>query len=201
MQRAQRVGLPQSFATPAALLCAALLSGPVLAQSIPDGRVVSGRLSFDGHATAGDFIGSTNTVTGRLSGAPDLTRVRGWVEAPVQTLKTENNRRDKDLNKSMESGKYPTLRFDLAGMSRVGGSRDSTAVILHGGLTLHGVTRKVDLPATIQFSGSDARLRSDFPVSLKDYRIGGLSKLLGMLKMYDKIEVHADLVFRLAGSG
>jgi hypothetical protein len=55
----------------------------------------------------------------------------------------------------------------------------------------------VELPASVQFTGTDARVRTDFPLNLKDYRIGGLSKLLGMLKMYEDIEVHADLVFRL----
>ena len=176
---------------------------PALArpQGIPAGRVVSGTLSFDGHATAGDFTGSTTSVIGQSTAASDVTGLKGWVEAPVRTLKTGNGKRDKDLNKSMESEKYPTMRFDLATVSRIGGSGDSAEVTLHGGLTLHGVTRNVDLPATIRFAGSDARLRTEFPLSLKDYHIGGLSKLLGMLKMYDKIEVHADLVFRLARSG
>jgi hypothetical protein len=55
---------------------------------IPNGRVSSGTLSFDGHATMGDFTGTTRTVTGQLTGAPDISSVRGWVEAPVQSLKT-----------------------------------------------------------------------------------------------------------------
>jgi hypothetical protein len=38
-------------------------------------------------------------------------------------------------------------------------------------------------------------VRSDFPLNLKDYRIGGLSKMLGMLKMSEEIEVHVDLTF------
>ena len=67
--------------------------------------------------------------------------------------------------------------------------------VLHGALVIHGVTRKVDLPGTLQFQGPRARVRSDFPLRLKDYRIGGLSKMLGMLKMYDDIEVHVDLLF------
>lgn len=165
---------------------------------IPDGRVTSGKLSFDGRATAGDFVGTTTTVSGELTGAADLTKVRGWVEAPVKTLKTGNGKRDKDLNKSMESDKYPVLRFDLARVSRTGGTEDSVGVMLHGALAIHGVTRKVDLPGTIQVSGSTARVRTDFPLNLKDYRIGGLSKLLGMLKMYEDIRVHADIVFGLA---
>ena len=39
--------------------------------------------------------------------------------------------------------------------------------------------------------------QSDFPLNLKDYRIGGLSKLLGVLKMYENIEVHVDVLFEL----
>jgi polyisoprenoid-binding protein YceI len=176
-------------------------SAPAAAQlnrPIPDGRIVSGTLSFDGHATAGDFVGTTTTVSGQLTGGSDLTDVRGWVEAPVRSLKTGDGKRDKDLNKSMESDKYPALRFDLVRISRNGGVGDSVGVVLHGALGIHGVTRNVDLPGTIRFSGSTARVRADFPLNLKDYRIGGLSKLLGMLKMYETIEVHTDLVFQLA---
>jgi polyisoprenoid-binding protein YceI len=184
--------------------CAMLIGAPAQAQqnrSVGNGRVISGSLSFDGHATAGDFTGTTDSVSGQLKGATDLIGVRGWVEAPVRTLKTGNGKRDKDLNKSMESEKYPVMRFDLARVSRNGGSADSVGVTLHGTLQLHGVSRNVDLPATIQFAGTNARVRTEFPLNLKDYRIGGLSKLLGMLKMYENIEIHTDLVFQLGAGG
>ena len=176
----------------------ALLSMPIPAQvtrPVPNGKASSGTLSFDGHATAGDFTGTTRTVSGQLQGAADLSGVRGWVEAPVATLKTGNGKRDKDLNKSMESEKYPVLRFELAGITPTGGSGDSVGVLLRGALKIHGVSRNVELPGTIQFQGRKARVRSDFPLNLKDYRIGGLSKLLGMLRMYEDIKVHADVVF------
>lgn len=169
-------------------------------RAIPDGRLTSGTLSFDGHATAGDFVGKTTTVSGQLTGASDVTGVRGWVEAPVVTLKTGDGKRDKDLNKSMESDKFPQLRFELARVSRTGGSEDSLAVILHGALAIHGVTRQVDLPGSVHIAGSTARVRTSFPLNLKDYRIGGLSKMLGMLKMYENIEVHTDLVFQLGAA-
>jgi polyisoprenoid-binding protein YceI len=183
---------------------AALILGAVVSAAaqephpIPDGRLASGTLSFDGHATVGDFTGATNTVTGQLTGSADLSGVRGWVEAPVESLKTGDGKRDKDLNKSMESGKYPTIRFELVRIAPAGGAGDSVPVVLHGALVIHGVTRDVELPAAIRFEGTTARLRSDFPLNLKDYRIGGLSKMLGMLKMNEKIEVHTDLVFQLA---
>jgi polyisoprenoid-binding protein YceI len=162
---------------------------------IPNGRVESGTLSFDGHATVGDFVGVTKTVSGEITGGADIRAIHGWVEAPVRTLTTKNGKRDKDLNKSMESDKYPNIRFELSGITPRAGTADSMGAVLHGVLVIHGVDRKVDLPGTLQFQGSKARVRLDFPLNLKDYRIGGLSKMLGVLKMYDDIEVHVDLLF------
>lgn len=179
------------------LLAGASMGSAQTTHSIPDGRITSGTLSFDGRATAGDFVGTTSAVSGQLTGASDVTGVRGWVEAPVNTLKTGNGKRDKDLNKSMESDKFPVLRFELARVTRAGGTADSLGVVLHGTLAIHGVTREVELPGTVQLSQSAARVRTDFPLNLKDYRIGGLSKMLGMLKMYEDIKVHCDLVFQL----
>ncbi|HEV8177868.1 MAG TPA: YceI family protein [Gemmatimonadales bacterium] len=184
----------------AILACQALAgNGAVSAQAraVPSGHVESGTLSFDGRATVGDFVGTTKVVSGQLTGAPALSGVHGWVEAPVRTLATGNGKRDKDLNKSMESGKYPNIRFDLSAITAKGGTPDSVPAMLHGALVIHGVTRKVDVPGTVKYEGAKARLRSSFPLSLKDYRIGGLSKALGMLKMYDDIQVHVDLLFSL----
>src|SRR3982751_1762724 len=75
--------------------------------------LVSGTLSFVGHATVGDFVGSTSTVSGAAAG--DLASLRGWVEAPVATLATHNKRRDRDLRASMEVDRYPTMRLDVSG--------------------------------------------------------------------------------------
>jgi polyisoprenoid-binding protein YceI len=165
---------------------------------IPNGRLTAGTLSFDGHATAGDFTGKTSTMTGETSGAPDLSGVRGWVEAPVESLKTGDRKRDKDLNKSMETSRYPKLRFELSRITPKQSSGDSIPVTLLGTFILHGVTRNVELPGVIEFEGTTARVRSDFPLNLKEYRIGGLSKMLGLLKMNENIEVHVNLLFALA---
>jgi polyisoprenoid-binding protein YceI len=166
-----------------------------LGGAIPSMRLASGTLSFDGHATVGDFTGTTTTVTGEMVGGESLAAVRGWVESPVKTLDTGDGKRDKDLNKSMESDKYPAMRFELTGVTPAGGSVDTAAVQLQGKLTLHGVTRDVTLPGRVWKDGDALRLRSDFPLDLSDYEIGGLSKMLGMLRMQEGIEVHVDLTF------
>lgn len=162
---------------------------------IPPLRVAEGTLSFDGHATVGDFTGTTRTLSGESTGGDGVGEVRGWVEAPVGTLKTGNRRRDRDLNKSMESDRYPTMRFELTGVTPKRVAPESAAVVLHGMLTLHGVTREVDLPARLVLEAGRLRLRSDFPLDLGDYEIGGLSRMLGTLRMSEDIEVKVDLIF------
>jgi hypothetical protein len=67
-----------------ALFCAALVGAvqpPNLAAqldgAIPSMRLASGRLSFDGHASVGDFTGTTTTVTGEMTGGESLARCAG----------------------------------------------------------------------------------------------------------------------------
>jgi polyisoprenoid-binding protein YceI len=171
---------------------------PAGAQSptpIPAGSVREGVLSFDGRATAGDFTGTTSTVTGELRGAPTLADAAGWVEAPVKTLVTGNGRRDKDLNKSMQSDSFPVIRFELAGVDSIRADGDSTLASLRGQLIIHGVTRDAHLPSVLTFTPDGVRVRTTFPLNLKDYKIGGLSKMLGMLKMHPDIVVHVDVRF------
>ena len=166
-------------------------------RAVPAGTVAQGKLSFDGRASVGDFIGTTTTVTGEITGGPELDAVRGWVEAPVATLKTGNDRRDRDLNKSMESAEHPTMRFDLDGVTAAG-TGDSVPVTLKGRLTLHGVERAVELPGLARFGSDQVQVRADFPLNLKDYKIGGLTKMMGMLRMYEDIKVHVDVTFRFS---
>jgi len=168
---------------------------------IPRAVVDSGTLSFDGHASVGDFVGTTQVVTGEIAGGAGLADVRGWAETPVKTLKTANDHRDRDMNKSMESEQYPTIRFDLEGVTVGAESADSATITMHGTFQIHGVSRPVDLPAWVAFLPEGIHVHSDFPLNLKDYKIGGLTKFLGVLKMYPDIQVHIDLHFRPDSAG
>jgi polyisoprenoid-binding protein YceI len=185
-----------------AVLLLSLAGAPLAAQApidrtIPDGTVRQGTLSFDARATTGDFSGTTTSVTGEMHGG-GLPEVRGWVEAPVRTLGTGNQRRERDLYKSMESEKYPTIRFELTGVAASESGSDSVNVALHGRFIIHGVTREATVPASVAFHPEGIRVRGETLLNLKDYKIGGLSKALGMLKMDEKILVHLDLLFGAA---
>lgn len=176
-------------------LCLALAPAVLAAQAWPTASVIEGTLSFDGKGTPGAFTGTTRTVSGVMQGAASLAEVRGYVEAPVSTLDTDNDRRDRDLNKSMESDKYPMIRFDLEQVVVKSETDSGAEAVLGGKLTLHGVTKDVELPSTVERTGDRVRVKTDFPVNLKDYEVKGLSKVLGILKMNEHIVVHVDVTF------
>jgi len=164
----------------------------------PNAQLQSGTLSFTGHSTFGDFVGTTTAVSGGVSGGADVASARGWVEATVASLSTRNSHRDGDLRSSMEAAKYPTMRFDLAGLSVESAAAPPDTVIgtLRGTLTIHGVTRDVAIPATLIAAADTIDVGGAFPLDLADYRIGGLTRLFGTLRMQRNIEVRFHLRFQ-----
>lgn len=179
-----------------AAVALALVALPAAAQQvIPSGQVREGTLSFDGHATTGNFVGTTTTVGGEMHGGPELTSVRGFVEARVTTLKTGNGHRDRDLNSSMETARYPTMRYELTGVVPGPAVEGGRQVTLVGRLTIHGITRDEQLTAVLHPLPDAVRVTTSFQLDLKDYQIGGLSKMLGFLRMDREIQVHVDVTF------
>ena len=165
------------------------------AQGVPDASTVHGTLAFDAHATLGAFTGVTKTITGALTGASSIGGVHGWVEAPSKSLSTNNGHRDSDMAGSLESEKFPVIRFDLDSVTPGETQGDSIAVTLQGRFTLHGKTRAASVPGFVWLTPTESRFRGSLPVNVKDFGVGGLSKMLGLLKMNEMIVVRMDVVF------
>ena len=129
-----------------------------------------------------------------MSGGESLATVRGWVEAPVSTLKTGNGRRDRDLVKTMDAAIYPTIRFQLEGVSAEWERGDSAAVSLEGDFVIHGVTRRERISALVVRSSDGVRVTASLPMNLHDYKIDRLTRFL-VFKMNPHIVVHIDVTF------
>lgn len=169
---------------------------PAVAQPpVLPGPLLRGTLSFDARATLGNFTGATSSVTGAITGGPSLEQVRGWVEAPVDSLRTGNGLRDRDMRKSLEPGRFPTIRFELDEFRPSPMQGNQMVATLVGRFTIHGVTRSETLPATLTWLDEAIRVEAAVPMDVRDYQVGGLSKLLGTLKMHPDIIVRVDLQF------
>lgn len=163
----------------------------------PNAVLRSGTLSFTGHSTVGDFVGTTTSVSGGVTGNAELANAQGWVEATVATLSTGNGLRDRDLRSTMDVAKYPTMRFELAGVTveSPATASDTVTGALRGALTIHGVTRDVAIPSTLIKAGDTIDVSGAFPVDLGDYKVSGLTKLFGTLRVQRKIDVRFHVRF------
>ena len=181
------------------LLLSALVAAPLQAQRpIPFSDHVTGHLSYDGHGTFGGFVGATDSVLGRLNAASDLSRVTGYVAGRAGTLRTGNGKRDRDQWSSLQVDAFPFIRYDVDSVT-VGVARgDTLAVVLHGRFDIHGVRRNVALPSRLILSPTTAHLMADSPLNLHDYKIEGLTKFFGALKMDPAIVVHVDVTFEFS---
>lgn len=165
---------------------------------VPDAVLHAGTLSFHAHSTFGDFSGATSYVNGAIVGAPDYSLTRGWVEANVATLVTGSARRDRDLLAALDVKHHPSMQFALRGATVVSvslGDRDLTSVLLQGALSIRGITRRVELPATIIRNAAITRVTSAFSLDLNDYGIHGLTRLLGLVRVRPLIEIRVNLWF------
>jgi polyisoprenoid-binding protein YceI len=154
----------------------------------------SGTLSFDARATLGEFTGSTTRLTGQITGGPGLETIRGWVQAPVDSIRTGNGLRDRDMRRVLESDVHPQIRFDLAEIRPSPMQGREMVATLAGRFTIHGVSREVTLPATLTWGPDGIRLRALLPMDVRDYGVTRLSKLLGTLRMHPDIVVRIDLL-------
>lgn len=159
-------------------------------------HVTGGVLAFDARATVGQFRGETHVVRGVASCTDSLASTTGYVETDVRSIKTGNGMRDRDMYSSLNASAYPVIRFDLINIS-LGGTlaSDGVSAILHGRLRVNGVTQSIDAAATIYEYADSTRIKASFPVSLGVFRLTGLSKLFGALKVADGITVSIDLTF------
>ncbi len=93
-------------------------------------------------------------------------------QVKINTFQFEKALMQEHFNENyMESDKYPKASFKGKILNFEHSSNASQEVIVKGDLTIHGVTRKVEVPATIQHNGDRIDLESTFNVRCEDHKI------------------------------
>jgi polyisoprenoid-binding protein YceI len=101
-------------------------------------------LSSIGSTTA---IGRTPNVTGALT-IVDGTLTAGTIEVDLTTIRSDQSRRDPAIQRALETGSFPTASFTLTAPVRLpdgAAAGEQVTVVAAGELTIHGVSRPVEL--------------------------------------------------------
>ncbi len=100
------------------------------------------------HLLLSEVDGNFKTFDAKITSAkPDLSDAVFDLTADVNSIDTDNERRDGDLKseKWFDAAKYPTLTFKSKSFQKV----DAKKYKMTGDLTMHGVTKPVTLDVTM----------------------------------------------------
>lgn len=135
------------------------------------GYRVEEELANVGAATA---VGRTPDVTGSMTlAATSITAAE--FTADLTTLKSDDDRRDGQLRRQgIETGTFPTATFTLTApidLGSVPAEGQVVSVTAAGDLTLHGVTKAVEMPLEARLSGGVITVTGSTTIVFADYDI------------------------------
>ncbi len=135
------------------------------------GYRVDEELANIGAATA---VGRTPDVTGSVTFAgTSITAVD--ISADLSTLQSDKSQRDGQLHRqALETDQFPTATFSLTSPIDLGSVPTGGQVVqatATGDLTIHGVTKSVQIPVQAQLSGATVTVTGSIDVLFADYGI------------------------------
>jgi len=161
---------------------------PAVSQKLASER---GQISFFSHAALEDItavnkkpVSILNLATGDIG-----------FSVQIKEFKFDQSLMEEHFNeKYMNSDTYPKSTFQgkVAGVNAsVTGVQQVQAT---GRLTIHGVTRDVEIPGTLENRGGKWILQSKFKIQIKDYNIE-IPQLLWQ-KVAEEVEVTVDFTYK-----
>jgi polyisoprenoid-binding protein YceI len=169
-------------------LILAFLTPPLVAQKY---TAEKGIISFFSDGALEDIKAENNIIGSRFNSANgELAYILKIIDFkfPKALMREHFN------EKYLESEKFPMSTFNgkVVGFNAsAAGSQNVRAV---GKLTIHGVTRDVDIPGTIEFAAGKVLVHAKFIVKLEDYKIT-IPRLVWQ-NIAEHIEVTVDLTYK-----
>lgn len=129
------------------------------------------KIEFIGAKVTGQHNGSFKKFSGEIDYAGQVEKSRVSITIDTDSLETDTP----DLTKHLKTAdffdvpKYPQATFQSTEI-KPGGEKGASHTIT-GNLQLHGVTKSITFPATINVSAGDISVESNFAINRKDFGI------------------------------
>lgn len=146
-------------------------------------------------ALESDAVGRTAAVTGSLA-ISSGTAGSATISVSVATIKSDQSIRDTQMNRLMDTGKFPSATFTLKRPIALGAipadgvTKKYTAT---GDLTLHGTTKSVTFPIDAKITNGRIGVLGNIPVTFADYGLDNPSNAI--TKIGDNGSLEFVLVF------
>jgi polyisoprenoid-binding protein YceI len=145
-------------------------------------------------------VGRTKAVTGTMEVTGDtVEQVR--IEADLTQLTSDEPRRDNAIRqRGLESERFPTATLELAEPIRLASTPAQGEEIRGQGtgrLTVHGVTREIDLDLRGRWTGETIQVAGQLPVKMSDFQIEP-PRFGPVVAIEDSMALDINLVFERA---
>ena len=129
------------------------------------------KIEFVGSKVTGKHNGSFEDFSGQIdyAGSPENSRVSITIKADSITTDTPDLTKHLKTADFFEVAKYPEASF-VSTAIKAGGENGASHTIT-GNLTMHGVTKAITFPATINVTPDAATVESNFSINRKDFGI------------------------------
>jgi polyisoprenoid-binding protein YceI len=94
----------------------------------------------------------------------------------------------------LQPDQFPEIVFKSTAVVGKLIGNDTYQVEITGDLTLHGVTRRVTIPAKVTLSGNDLRAVGEFRIDRGDYKVKATSAFHGLVRVRNKVKFEFDIV-------
>jgi polyisoprenoid-binding protein YceI len=125
-----------------------------------------------------DAVGRTSAVTGSITvetSGTTSTVTAGSISVDTTAIASDKSQRDGRLRtEGLQTDTFPTATFKLTKAVEVPAAAiagTASDITLTGDLTLHGVTKSVDIPAKVQLAGGTVEVAGSISFPLSDYSI------------------------------
>jgi len=163
----------------------------------------SGLFWFKGHAhhlDASDFTGRVELTPQSITPASMRLVVKAASLHETGAVFTAQQKQiiDKELHDIvLHPDQYPEIVFQSTTVTaKPGATAGSYDVRLNGNLTLLGVTRPIEIPATVTLNGNELRAVGKFGIDRDDFKVKATSAFHGFVRVTDHIKFEFDIVGR-----
>jgi polyisoprenoid-binding protein YceI len=102
---------------------------------------------------------------------------------------------DKELREIvLQPDHYPDITFRSTSVSGKSVGANQYDLKITGDLTLHGVTRPINIPTHVTITGNDLRAQGEFGVDRDDFKVKATSAAHGLVRVRNRIKFTFDIV-------
>jgi polyisoprenoid-binding protein YceI len=159
-----------------------------------------GLLWFKGHnhlIAIGEFTGEAQLTPDSIT--PASLNITAKAASMVETSDVFTEPQKQIINKELrqivlQPDQYPEIVFKSTSVTGKVTASNQYDLKIAGDLTLHGVTRQINIPTKVTVTGRELRAQGEFSISRDDFKVKATSAVHGLVRVKDRVKFTFDIV-------